>query len=68
MTHPEYKKYTYEGPVMEFGDILTRHWASSTYAPSEKKARSNMIFQYKRQFGKSADSKITLPGDITLSM
>lgn len=64
MAHPEYKKYTYDGPVMEFDTILTRHWAASTYAPSEKKARSNMAFQYKRQYGKTAGSKITLPGKI----
>lgn len=66
MAHPEYKKYTYDGPVMEFTTILTWHWAATTYAPSEKKARSNLAYQYKKQYGKSSDSRITLPGEIVL--
>lgn len=59
-------KYTYEGPVMEFDRVITANWFASTYAPSEKKARCNMMYQYKKQYNKAPASKITLPGKIVL--
>lgn len=40
--------YSYDGPVMEFERCITNHWKASTYAVSEKKARSNLTFQYKK--------------------
>ena len=57
-------KYTYEGPVMEFERIVERHWTGSTIAPSEKKARSNLAYRYKMENGKTANTKISLPGEI----
>lgn len=58
-------RYSYDGPVMEFDRVITNNWSASTYAPSEKKARSNLTYQFKKQFNKTASSKITLPGKIT---
>ena len=43
----DYHKYTYDGPVMEFDRLLADHWKGETMAPSEKKARSNLIYQFK---------------------
>lgn len=60
-----YARYTYEGSVMEFDRVITERWFSSTYAPTEKKARSNLVFQYKRQYGRTPNAKITLPGKVT---
>ena len=57
-------EYSYDGPVMEFNRIVTNKWSSVTRASSEAKARSNLIYQYKKQFGKAPNSKITLPGKI----
>lgn len=59
-----YKKYTYNGPVMEFDRCVANHWKASTYAPSEKKARSNLAYQYKKECGKTPNTKITVPGKI----
>lgn len=57
-------KYIYEGPVKEFDAIVNCCWKGETYAPSERKARSNLTYQYKKKTGKSSDTKITLTGKI----
>lgn len=57
-------KYTYNGPVMEFDRVVAHHWSASTIAVSEKKARSNLTYQYKQQTGKIANTQISLPGEI----
>ena len=59
-----YFEYSYDGPVMEFGKIITNRWVSKTYAPSSKKARSNLTYQFKKQFGKTPTAQITLLGDV----
>jgi hypothetical protein len=59
-------KYTYKGPVKEFDTIVRNRWEASTLAVSEKKARSNLIFQYKNETGRAPNAKITLPGKIIL--
>lgn len=59
-------KYSYDGPVMEFDRVITDRWSSSTIATSEKKARCNLTYQFKKQFGKVPSAKITLPGEIKL--
>ena len=58
------KKYIYEGPGTEFGRIIDNCWHGETMAVSEEKARSNLAYQYKKSHGRSATSKITLPGKI----
>lgn len=58
------RHYTYCGPVLEFDNIVSNQWKSSTYASSEKKARSNLAYQYKKSTHRSPDAKITLPGKI----
>lgn len=58
--------YRYCGPVKEFDNIVSDKWEAETHAFSENKARNNLVYRYKREHGKSADSKITLPGKIIL--
>lgn len=60
----DYNEYSYEGPVLEFGKIVAHKWSSSTYAPNERKARSNLAFQFKKAFNRIPSAKITLPGEI----
>ena len=57
-------QYRYCGPVKEFDNIINNKWEATTQAPSENKARSNLVYRYKRDHGKSVDCKITLPGKI----
>lgn len=62
----DYHKYTYDGPVMEFDRLLADHWKGETMAPSEKKARSNLIYQFKKRNSRIVGTKITLPGKIKM--
>ena len=57
--------YLYDGPVMEFEKVICNRWVSKTWAQSAKKAKSNLTYQFKKQFNKAPSSKITLPGKIT---
>lgn len=60
------KQYEYCGPVMEFDICVERTWKATTWAPSEKKARSNLSYRYKRDNNRAANSKITLPGKLAV--
>lgn len=62
----EYHKYVYDGPVMMFDTCIDFHWTGETMAPTEKKAKSNLAYQYKKATNKLPSSKITLPGKITM--
>ena len=54
--------YRYNGPVMLYNMLVTDHWRGETYASSDEKARSNLTYQYKKQYGLLPTAKITLPG------
>lgn len=58
--------YSYNGPVKLFDQIVSAQWKGSTIAPSEKKARSNLAYQYKKETRRSPASKISLPGDLVV--
>ena len=57
-------QYAYNGPVMEFGRCIADNWSGSTYAPSEKKAKSNLAYQFKKNNNRAPASKIVLPGEL----
>lgn len=58
--------YHYNGPVLEFDRVIADHWKASTRAESEKKARSNLAYQFKMAYGKIPRSKITIPGKLII--
>ena len=58
--------YTYNGPVMEFDKVVANCWSASTRAESEKKARSNLAYQFKMQYGRAPRSRITIPGKLII--
>lgn len=60
-------QYIYDGPVMEFETCVASRWQASTYAVSEKKARSNLAYQYKKRNNRIPGAKITLPGKVKLA-
>ena len=41
--------YTYDGPVYQFGKCVDPRWKGETTAVSEKKARSNLAYQWKKE-------------------
>ena len=57
-------RYVYEGPVLQFDRVVASRWTAETTAVSEAKARSNMIFQFKKSAGLAPTAKVTLPGKI----
>lgn len=58
--------YFYDGPVLEFNRIVANHWTGTTRAETEKKARSNLAHQFKKQYGREVRSKITVPGKLII--
>lgn len=58
--------YSYDGPVMKFDMQISKRWYGQTYAKSERKARSNLAYQYKKEHGFQPNVKISLPGKIVL--
>ena len=62
----EKHKYIYDGPVMEFDKLVMDHWKGETIAPSEKKARNNLAYQYKTKNNRVLGIKVTLPGKIKM--
>lgn len=59
-------KYSYNGPVMEFGTCVANKWNASTYAISESRARNNLAYQFKKKNNRMPNTKISLPGKIIL--
>lgn len=54
-------KYYYEGPVKTFNNLVrTPTWSGVTMAVSERKAISNLSFQYKREKELTRDAKVIL--------
>lgn len=59
-------RYSYCGPVKEFDSLIMNKFEAETVASSEKKARSNFAYQFKKKYNRSANAKISLPGKITI--
>lgn len=60
------KTYRYNGPVLEFERIVADRWSGETRAESEKKARCNLAYQFKMETGRTARSKIFIPGKLII--
>lgn len=60
----ETQVYEYTGAVKNFNTVVAHSWKASTSAPTEQKARSNIIYQYKRKQGLMPSAKITLEGKL----
>lgn len=59
------KCYQYCGPVESLGHLISEKWAGVTLAISEKKARNNLAFQFKKEMGFTPSVRIVLPGAVT---
>lgn len=59
-------RYYYDGPVMVFDTCVTDHWKGETMATSEKKAKSNLAYQFKKSTNRMTATKVTLPGKIMI--
>lgn len=61
------QQYNYDGPVLRFDDVVLNRWKASTIAPTEAKAKSNLAYRYKKENGLMPNTKITLPGKMSLA-
>lgn len=60
------KLYIYNGPVMYFDKCVINRWFGSTYAPTKRKARSNLEYRFKKENNFTPNVKIHLPGEVLL--
>lgn len=60
-------RYSYKGPVMEFYNCVQRDWCGETFAVSAKKAKSNLVYQWKKEHNRCLNSKISLPGKLIIA-
>lgn len=56
----EKKLYIYEGPVMQFNNVIQDLWIRGTQAISGKRALANLQFTYKKRKKLSSNVKIIL--------
>ena len=56
--------YSYTGPVTMFDRCVANYWKGETYAPSEKKAKSNLAYQYRKQNGLIPGTRVGLSGKL----
>lgn len=56
----EVKLWRYSGPIAVFGKVIEVRYSAETYAISEKKARSNIAYQYKRDRNLNVSSNVAL--------
>lgn len=66
MSNSEFYRYYYQGPVCEFDKVVDNNWYGETTAVSEKKARSNLTYQWKKQNNRMVNTKVSLPGKIEI--
>lgn len=59
-----YQEYAYDGPVMVFDRCVANHWKGRTMATSPAKAKSNLIYQFKKQNNMIASTRVTLPNKV----
>jgi hypothetical protein len=56
-------KFYYDGPVCQFGKLISENWHGETWATSEAKALSNLSYQFKTEANLLPGSKIELSDD-----
>lgn len=66
MEYDSYRNYIYDGPVVLYDKCVCHRYIMSTRAPSESKARSNLIYRYKKENGLPTNAKVTLPGKLEI--
>lgn len=59
-----YHRCYYDGPITEFGKVVTENFKAETIAVSAKAARRNILMQAKQYLGLLPSAKIELPGEI----
>lgn len=65
----EESTYTFVGCVLNnFGKPIAWNYKAETTAVSEKKAKANIAYNFKKKNGLAANAKITLDGKLSIKM
>lgn len=64
--YESYNRYVYDGPVLMFDNLIADRWKGETMAPTAKKARNNLSYQFKKQNNRLPGTPIVLPGKIKM--
>lgn len=56
--------FRYSGPVLYFDQVICSNWTAETTATSDKQARNNLTYKYKKAHNFAPRSCVTLPGKI----
>lgn len=60
--------YMYIGPVINnFNQIIKNKWEGETYANTDRKAMSNLNYQFKKEHGLLKSAKVVLINEIVKS-
>lgn len=61
--------YIYNGPVVLLGRVVEDNWRGATQAPNERRARSNLAYQWKRRNGfEPTSASPVFPGKLEVSV
>ena len=58
--------YIYNGSVLHYKQEIARNWQAETTASSEKQARSNLAYQFRKKNGYVPTYHIELPSKLTV--
>lgn len=58
------KRYRYSGPVSQFGKCIYNKWTGETIAATERRAKNNLAYQFKKETGRLGTTNISLPGKL----
>lgn len=66
MKNKQLNTYRYCGPVVEYDRCIAFNWRSETSASTEKRARSNLAYQFRKQTNRAQNVRIQLPGKLEI--
>ena len=52
--------YIYNGPILSMNKVVKEQWQGETQAMSDKKAKANLCYQFKKEYGLAPTANITL--------
>lgn len=58
------RRYRYSGPVSQFGKCICNKWTGETIAATERRAKSNLAYQFKKETCRLGTTNISLPGEL----
>lgn len=58
--------WKYSGEVLMFGKVIARNWHGETSAETKDKAKSNLLYKFKKENNLQPWVKVTFVNDISL--